>query len=106
VRLYRVTRNNPPTENDMKSAWDLGRRPTRESGEALFRRVSTFSTAAAAASKAQLLGLGDFIAELEVPDTVAMTDPVPSGHLGLSGTTPTQLLGYVQNVRPVNEVLH
>lgn len=92
----------------MKSAWDLGRRPTREREEreeAIFRRVSTFNTPEAAARKAQALNLGDFIAVLEVPDTVTMV-AAPSGHVGLGETNPTQLLGYIQEVQRVNEVLH
>ena len=30
VRLYRVTKSNPPTEEDMMSYWDLGKRPARQ----------------------------------------------------------------------------
>ncbi|MGI8449338.1 MAG: hypothetical protein ACR2MP_19600 [Streptosporangiaceae bacterium] len=89
----------------MRSHWDLGRRPTNPSGEAAYREVSTFNTAEAAASKARLLGLGEFVAELEVPDTVVMKIKAATGHVGLSGTDPAQLLGYVQDVQSVHDVL-
>jgi hypothetical protein len=104
VHLYRATRNNPPTEEDMKSHWDLGKRPPRPRDEASYREVSVFDTLEAAARKARARRLGDYIARLEVPDEVAMTRS-PSGHVGLSGTNPAQLLGYVQHVRGVDEVL-
>jgi hypothetical protein len=102
VRLYRVTRNNPPIEEDMKSHWDLGRRPGRDKDEAAWKEVSTFETAELAAQKARLHGLGEYIAELEVPDDAPMTRK-PSGHVGLAETTPDQLLGMVRNVRPLDE---
>ena len=89
----------------MKSHWDLGRRPGRERDESAFREVSTFNTPEAAARKAQARKLGDFIAALEIPDTVTMSIG-HAGHVGLSGTDPGQLLGYIQDVQHVNEVLH
>jgi hypothetical protein len=109
VRLYRVTKNNPPTEEDMMSYWDLGRRPGRsqedpryEQDRAGYEEVSTFVTAEEAAAKAQARNLGDYIAELEVPDDAPMS--VTRGHRGLIGTTPGQLLGMVQNIQRVDEL--
>jgi hypothetical protein len=109
MRLYRVTKSNPPTEEDMMSYWDLGRRPDRpeddpkyEGDKAAYEEVSTFATAEQAAAKARARNLGDFIAELEVPDETPMS--AKGSHRGLIGTTPTQLLGMVQNVRGVDEV--
>jgi hypothetical protein len=55
-----------------------------------------------AASKAKARNLGDYIAELEVPDETPMS--VRGGHRGLIGTTPGQLLGVVRNVQGVDEV--
>jgi hypothetical protein len=60
VRLYRATKNNPPTDEDMMSYWDLGRRPPRteddpryEQDKAAYEEVSTFVTAEEAAAKAK-----------------------------------------------------
>jgi len=105
VHLYRATRNNPPTEEDMKSHWDLGKRPLHPRDEASYREVSVFDTLEAAARKARAFRLGAYIARLEVPDGVAMTRSPSSGHVGLAGTNPAQLLGYVQHVQGVDEVL-
>lgn len=104
MRLYRVTKNNPPIVHDMKSHWDLypERRPERNKEQAAWKEVSTFMTAELAAEKARLHRLGDYIAELEVPDTAPMT--IKGGHVGLIGTTPGQLLGMVRNVRRLDEV--
>jgi len=103
VRLYRVTRNNPPIADDMKSHWELypERRPVRSKEQAAWQEVSTFMTAELAAEKARLHRLGEYIAELEVPDSAPMT--IKGGHVGLIGTTPDQLLDMVQNVQPVGE---
>ena len=102
MRLYRVTKNDPPIDDDMKSHWDLGRRPERSKDEAAWKEVSTFVTAELAAEKARLHRLGGYIAELEVPDDALMTRK-PSGHVGLIGTTPGELLSMVRNVRRVDE---
>jgi hypothetical protein len=104
VRLYRVTKNDPPTEEDMMSYWDLyvERRP-QGSGEVSWKEVSTFVTAELAAAKARARNLGEYIAELEVPED-AIASRAPSGHVGVSGLTPHQLLSMVQNIRRVDDV--
>lgn len=109
MRLYRVTKNDPPTEEDMMSYWDLGRRPARkaddpryEEDKAAYEEVSTFVSAEEAAAKARARNLGDYIAELEVPDGAPMS--AVRGHRGLIGTTPDQLLGLVLGVRRVDEL--
>jgi len=91
----------------MKSHWDLGRRPANPTprDEEAYREVSTFNSAQAAAHKARARGLGDYIATLEVPDTVNKTIKESTGHVGLSGTAPDELLGYVQSVQTVEDVL-
>jgi hypothetical protein len=93
----------------MMSYWDLGRRPARrqddpryEQDKAAYEEVSAFVTAEEAAAKAKARDLGDYIAELEVPDDAPMS--VKRGHRGLIGTTPGQLLGMVRNVRRLDEV--
>jgi hypothetical protein len=104
VHLYRVTKNNPPTANDMKSHWELGRRPVRPQDEAAYKEVSVFGTPQAAAQKARSRNLGDYIAELDVPESaIGSRNPV-SGHVGLRDTTPEQLLGYVQSIVRVVDV--
>lgn len=109
MRLYRVTKSNPPAVEDMMSHWDLGRRPARqeddpkyEGDKAAYEEVSVFVTAEEAAAKARARHLGDYIAELEVPDETPMSSK--GGHRGLIGTTPGQLLDMVRNVQSVDEV--
>jgi hypothetical protein len=58
-------------------------------------------TAELAVRKARLHKLGEYIAELEVPDTAPIT--IKGGHVGLIGTTPDQLLGMVRNVQALDE---
>ena len=89
----------------MKSHWDLGKRPAKKRDEASFKEISTFETAQAAAAKARSRGLGAFIAELEVPEGALGSRTASTGHVGLAGITPEQLLGYVQQVMLVDEVL-
>lgn len=50
--------------------------------------------------KALEYGLGDFVAELEVPDSVARVEG-RRGHVDLEGTTAELLIGLVQTVHPV-----
>jgi hypothetical protein len=91
------------------SYWDLGKRPARkeddpryEGDRAAYEEVSTFVTAEEAVAKARARNLGDYIAELEVPDETPMSEK--RGHRGLIGTTPSQLLRMVRNVQGVDEV--
>jgi hypothetical protein len=110
VRLYRVTKSNPPSEEDMMSYWALGRRPPRDENDpryehdrAAYEEVSAFVNAERAARKAQAVGLGEYVAELDVPDDAPMSG---SGyHRGLRGTSPDQLLGMVRSVQSVDELL-
>jgi hypothetical protein len=110
VRLYRVTKTNPPTAEDMKSHWDLGKRPPRHGSEAAYQRsveayqeVSTFETASAAAAKARTRGLGQYIAELDVPESAIASRTPSSSHVGLAGLTPPQLLESVLRVHSVDD---
>jgi hypothetical protein len=110
VLLYRVTKTNPPTAEDMKSHWELGKRPPRQGSEAAYQRsveaykeVSTFETARAAAAKARTRRLGQYIAELEVPETAIASRTPSSSHVGLTGLTPEQLLDSVLRVQSVDD---
>lgn len=88
----------------MKSHWDLGRRPVRPQDEAAFKEVSVFETQQAAAQKAKTRNLGDYIAELDVPESaIGSRNPV-THHVGLKDTTPEQLLEYVQSIVRVTDV--
>lgn len=97
MRLYRVTRNDPPSLNDFQSAWDRGRRPARPSDERTFRAVSTFTSVDAAIRTAERFDLGEFIAELEVPDETSKT--IRGEHVSLHDLTPDQLLLRLVTVR-------
>ena len=96
--MFRAVRTNPPTEQDFRSAWDLGRRPPGKNPPGmqvrLYQGVSTFETLEMAIEKAVEARLGDFVAELEVPDSVAR-NPNGRGHVDVEGTKPGQLLQYV-----------
>ena len=105
MRLYRVTRDNPPTENDMRTHWDLGIRPANRRSDAAYKEVSTFDTPEAAAAKARARNLGEYIAELEVPDETPRSYTASTGHTGLQGTTPAQLLTCIRDVRRVDDIL-
>jgi len=111
VLLYRVTHHNPPTLDDMKSYWDLGRRPPlvqltdgyKRDDERAYKGVSTFDTRERMAAKARALALGEFVAELDVPASVELAVNPRTGHTRLHGTTPEQLIGYVRNVWQVDD---
>jgi hypothetical protein len=94
----------------MKSHWELGRRPPQQGNQAAYRRdveayqeVSTFETPQAAAEKARIRGLGEYIAELEVPQSAIGSRTPSSSHVGLKGLTPEQLLSSVLSVVRVDD---
>jgi hypothetical protein len=93
VRLYRITQNDPPNERDMLSHWDLGRRPALAGGEGAYKEVSTFDTLERAASKAIARGLGDYIAELEIPERHADVAERPDRALRSAGNDTGAALG-------------
>ena len=89
----------------MLSHWDLGKRPRDPRSEAAYREVSTFDTPEVAARKARAYDLGEYVAELEIPDDTPHSYTTSTGHTGLQGTTPEQLLACVRGVRRVEEIL-
>src|SRR3982074_853657 len=101
-RLFRAVRTNPPTEQDFRSPWDLGRRPRekRPLQVRLYQGVSTYETLEMMIEKAIEAGLGDFVAELEVPDEVRR-NAKGRGHVDLEGTTPSQLMAYVVQIHAI-----
>jgi hypothetical protein len=48
--------------------------------------------------------LGPYIVELDIPDEIERSQDAITGHVGLSGTTPQQLLECVRNVWHRDEV--
>jgi hypothetical protein len=88
----------------MRSHWDLGKRPKDRRDEAAYQEVSTFETVEAAAAKARARNLGEYIAELEVPDSAIASRSASTRHVGVSNMTPQQLLLCVQSVVLVEDV--
>lgn len=97
MRLYRAVRNDPPTEADFQSPWEQGRHPPKPQLERAWKAVSTFRTFDKAVDKAIQYDLGDFIAELDVPDSV-QKQVNATGHADLENATPGELLGYVVQI--------
>src|SRR5450759_2566184 len=102
ARLFRAVKANPPTEHDFRSPWDLGRRPrkNRPMQVRLYQGVSTYETLEMMVEKAVEAELGDFVAELEVPDDIGR-NANGRGHVDLEGTTPSQLLKYVVQIHAI-----
>ena len=99
MRVYRVVRSNPPTEADFRSPVDAGKLPPKNRPSRTWKAVSSFIEFDKAVDKAAAYDLGDFIAALEIPDTVQATVS-DTGHVDLEDTTPGELLGYVVQVSP------
>jgi len=97
-----VIKGEAPGPNDFISYWDLGRRPREHRKNQIegYKQVSTVETLEKALEYALQYDLGSHVAELEVPDSV---DRKVSGrgHVGLIGTTREQLIGYIQQILPV-----
>mgnify|MGYP001791667188 CR=1 FL=1 len=91
-----------PGPDDFVSYWDQGRRPRqhRKSQIELYKQVSTLETLPLAREYAVEYGLGSHAAEIEVPDEVKRKAN-GRGHVGLEGTTREQLIGYIQQIHPV-----
>jgi len=65
-----------------------------------YQGVSTYETLEMMVAKAIAGELGDFVAELEVPDEVHR-NANGRGHVDLEGTTPSQLMAYVVQIHPI-----
>jgi hypothetical protein len=106
-RLFRVVRSNPPTDGDFMSHRELGRRLPRRADTALIRAwdgVSTLTTLELAGEYARSARLGEWIAELEVPDEVEADEGAVrklGRHVDLYGATAAQLRGYVVQIHPL-----
>jgi hypothetical protein len=73
-RLFRIVRSDPPTLRDFMSHAALGkqpRRPLSRREQDLWRGVSVYQSASAAAEKARAIpSLGAFIAEVILPESL------------------------------------
>lgn len=101
--MFRVTKSNPATEADFISYWDTGRRPPRRRPELerSFKAISCFDTLARACAKAMEYQLGEHVAELDVPESVAVVQS-HTGHIDLEKTTPGELMRYIIAMHPAN----
>ena len=97
---FRSVENDPPTEADFMSYWDLGKRPRPHTtkGEEAYKGVSVFDTEEHARANALKYGLGPLLARLEIPDRAPIrVTPVRNpltGHQNLYGA-PSDILSYV-----------
>jgi hypothetical protein len=85
----------------MKSQRALGvtpRRPLTPADEVAWDEVSTFDDRDRAARIARRRRLGDYIAELEMPDEMEHSHDPETGHRGWRLTRPDDLLRRVRNV--------
>jgi hypothetical protein len=68
----------------------------------LYQGVSSYESLEMAIEKAVEAELGDFIAELEVPDGIPR-NPNGRGHVDLEGTSPGQLMAFVVQIHPIEK---
>lgn len=99
ARLFRNVRSDPPQVADFRSQWDKGWRPkSRSPSEVLsFKAISVWERLDLARQRGVELNLGDFVAELEVPDSIKRRHDT-TGHVDLYGTIPQQVRGWVKRV--------
>lgn len=79
--FYRATRSNPPERRDVSSNEALGIPQVDSESDEGYRALSTYRSARRYAKQADKYGLGDYIAELNVPDD----SPIWSGHVSKNG---------------------
>lgn len=103
--LYRVCRRNPPSPEDLMSHEAQGKQPPRNAPPEVlesWERVSTLTTKGLAREIADEARLGEWVATLEVPESVEVKvgrpRRSPGRHVDLIGTTPEQLRGYISRV--------
>jgi hypothetical protein len=105
MRLYRAV-HNPPTERDMLSASELGRRCPTPAKKPDYDGVSVYLTAEQCRVPMRAWPkIGTHVAELEVPESVTRQPANPDGHVRLDGATPGQLLSYVVAIHPGQETV-
>ena len=101
VRLFRVVRNDPPKEDDFRTAWERGRRPNSAAAGASYARdvenlkgLSMLRSLEAARTYAsRFRRLGDYIAEVEVPDDLRVTNG--GDHVNVYGRSAKLAPGWV-----------
>jgi hypothetical protein len=96
MRLFHILKENPPGALDYLSYEAQGKVPPKRASEELkrsWRAVSTVTTLETAWEYAAVYDLGEFVAELEVPDHVQRYSDRP-WHVLLENTTPAELDSY------------
>ncbi|MDA8331718.1 MAG: hypothetical protein M0027_11065 [Candidatus Dormibacteraeota bacterium] len=107
--LYRLTRSNPPSEQDFLSAWDLGRRPPaglsgrdRIRQEEAYKALSMLRTLEAALRYARKYPkVGSFVSKVAIPAEVRVTNG--GDHANVHGVEPRLALTWVLSTTPVSE---
>ena len=104
--FYRATRSNPPERRDVSSNEALGIPQADSENDEDYRAISTYRSARRCAKQADKYGLGNYIAELNVPDD----SPIWIGHISKNGHCnligqPDDLLGCVGVTVTVGEAL-
>jgi hypothetical protein len=91
----------PPSEIDMRSASEIGRRSPTPAKQADYDGVSVYLTAEQCRVPMRAYPkIGTHVAELEVPETVTRQPANQDGHVRLDGTRPSELLGYIVAIHP------
>jgi hypothetical protein len=101
-RFFRICRHDPPTRRDLMSHDQRGvklRPPISPARQRSWAGVSVFTSLDMARRRAIRMQLGDYIAELSVPETVRLFGV--GSHVDLEGTTPEELIGYCVRVYEV-----
>jgi len=104
--VFRAAHHNPPRATDMMSAWALGKRPPYDNARQVrvYQDVSVFDSLQALRAKARgKPAIGIWAVTLDVSwDYIGHTRTNPeTGHIGLIGTTPGELLNCVVDIQPI-----
>lgn len=106
-RLFRLVHDEHPTETEFQSYWDVGRQPPPDPNarraakvEAEYRALSMFRTLEGARAQAQKHpDLGDYVAELEIPEGTRVTGT--GDHVQVHDTLPDVVVGWVCSISKV-----
>ncbi|MBA2450299.1 MAG: hypothetical protein H0V51_19975 [Chloroflexi bacterium] len=107
--FYRIVKSERPTRDGFLSHALKGLKPRNPTPKSLheYNGVSVLDTAQHARAWAERLPyLGEYIAELHIPDDVLIVfeGPNPRGHGNLYETSPDELLRYVQAIYHFTDV--
>ncbi len=107
--FYRIVKSDRPSRADFLSHMLKGLKPRNPTPKSLheYDGVSVLDTAEHAGAWAERLPhLGEYIAELHIPDdaSIVFEGPNARGHGNLYAATAEELLGYVQAVYHFSDV--